>query len=60
MVLHPVVNLSIKLTELSGNHERDRNNLREIVINSFIKEKAGHGKGIDTAIKGAVECYRKA
>lgn len=49
MVLHPIVNLSIKLTELSGNHERDRNNLRKIVINSFIKEKAGHGKGIDTS-----------
>jgi len=49
MVLHPKVNLSAKLGKLSGDHEKDRNNLRKIVIDCFIKEKAGHGKGVDTS-----------
>ena len=49
MVLHPKVNLSAKFAELSGNREKDRNNLRKIVIDSFIKEKAGYGTGADTS-----------
>ena len=49
MVLYPKVNLSAKLVKLSGDPEKDRNNLRKIVIDSFIKEKAGYGTGIDTS-----------
>ena len=49
MVLYPEVNLSAKLVTLSGDHEKDRNNLRKIVIDSFIKEKAGHGTGAETS-----------
>lgn len=49
MVLYPAVNLTVKLAEISGNHEKDRNNLRKIVLDSFVKEKAGHGKGDETS-----------
>jgi len=49
MVLHPVITLTAKLTSLEDNHEKNRNNLRKIVINCFTKEKAGHGTGDDTS-----------
>lgn len=49
MVLYPAVNLSVKLTEASENHEKNRNNLRKIVLDSFVKEKAGRGKGDETS-----------
>lgn len=49
MVLHPTVSLSARLAKLSSDHEKNRNSLRKIVIDSFVKEKAGHGKGDDTS-----------
>ena len=49
MVLYPAINLTAKLTELNKNHEENRNNLRKIVIDCFIKEKAGQGKGDETS-----------
>jgi hypothetical protein len=44
MVLHPSVNLNIRLNEFSQSHEENRNALRKLVIDEFVKEKAGHGK----------------
>lgn len=49
MVLHPGVILSAKLTKLSKNHEQNRNDLRKIVIDRFIKEKAGSGNQENTS-----------
>ena len=49
MVLHPEVILSVKLTKLSKNLEQNRNDLRKIVINRFIKEKAGQGNQENTS-----------
>ena len=45
MVLHPSITIEVKLTKLSKNHEKNRNSLRRIVIDSFVKEKAGRGNG---------------
>ncbi len=45
MVLHPEVNLTVKLESFSGNHEKDRNALRQLVLDEFIIEQAGTGKG---------------
>ncbi|MDD2654382.1 MAG: DNA adenine methylase [Candidatus Omnitrophica bacterium] len=49
MVLHPTINLTAKLSEISENHEENRNNLRKIVIDTFIRESAGRGKGEETS-----------
>lgn len=49
MVLHPEVNFEAKLIEITKNHEEDRNSLRKIVIDQFIKEKAGHGNQENTS-----------
>ena len=49
MVLHPTINLTAKLANITQNHEENRNNLRKIVINSFIRESAGHGSGEETS-----------
>ncbi len=49
MVLHPEVIFTAKLAKLSENHEHNRNDLRKIVIDRFIKEKAGHGNQENTS-----------
>ncbi|MCK4463847.1 MAG: DNA adenine methylase [Candidatus Omnitrophica bacterium] len=49
MVLYPAVTLTAKLTKIDKDHEKNRNKLRKIVIDSFISEKAGSGKGDDTS-----------
>jgi hypothetical protein len=43
MVEHPAINLKIKLNEFSDEQENNRNNLRKLVIDEFIKERAGQG-----------------
>ena len=43
MPLHPEIKLTIKLDSITGNHEKDRNALRTLLLNQLIKEKAGTG-----------------
>ena len=43
MPLHPEINLTIKLDNITGNHEKDRNALRILLVNNLVKEKAGTG-----------------
>ena len=43
MPLHPEIELKIKLNEITGNHEKDRNTLRTLLLRKLIKEKAGTG-----------------
>jgi len=45
MPLYPEINFTAKLARLDPDHEKNRNNLRKIVIDFFIKEKAGQGTG---------------
>lgn len=45
MPLYNPINLNVKLQKKTGKHEKDRNSLRKIVIDTFMKEKAGHGGG---------------
>jgi hypothetical protein len=49
MVLHPEVIFSVKLKKLSKDLEQNRNDLRKIVIDRFIKEKAGRGNQENTS-----------
>jgi len=49
MVSYPAINLEAKLSRLSNDHEENRNNLRKMVINQFLQEKAGHGKADETS-----------
>ncbi len=43
MVVYPEVNFEVKLAKFSEDLEENRNNLRKIVINRFINERAGQG-----------------
>jgi len=45
MPLYPEIELKIKLENISGNHEIDRNALRTLVLDRLVEEKAGTGKG---------------
>jgi hypothetical protein len=49
MVLYPDIHLTIKLSSLTGEHEKDRNALREMVLDELMKERPGQGKGDLTA-----------
>jgi len=49
MPLHPEINLIIKLDNLTGNHEKDRNALRILLLNNLVKERAGTGKKENTS-----------
>ena len=49
MTLYPTVNLDAKLIHFADNSEENRNDLRKVVIDRFIKEKAGQGSGEDTS-----------
>lgn len=43
MTLHPEIELTIKLNNITGNHENDRNALRTLLLDKLIEEKAGTG-----------------
>ncbi len=43
MVEHSAIDIRIKLDKLSNNLEENRNNLRKVVIDEFLKERAGCG-----------------
>ena len=43
MPLHPEISLIIKLEKITGNHEKDRNALRTLLLDKLVKEKAGAG-----------------
>ncbi|MFC1511208.1 DNA adenine methylase [Candidatus Margulisiibacteriota bacterium] len=43
MILHPSIELEVKLESTSKSHEKNRNDLRKIVLDFFVKEKAGKG-----------------
>lgn len=43
MVEHSPTRIKIKLIDFNAEHEQNRNNLRKLVIDEFMKEKAGHG-----------------
>jgi hypothetical protein len=43
MPLHPEIDLTIKLDNITGNHEEDRNALRILLLNNLVKERAGSG-----------------
>ncbi|MGD0597642.1 MAG: DNA adenine methylase [Sedimentisphaerales bacterium] len=43
MPLHPEIDLTIKLDNIAGNHEKDRNSLRVLLLDNLVKEKAGTG-----------------
>jgi len=43
MPLHPEINLTIKLDNITDNHEEDRNSLRILLLDNLVKEKAGTG-----------------
>lgn len=45
MILHPTQNIRISLSNVSGDFELDRNELRKIAIDRLLKEKPGTGKG---------------
>jgi len=49
MVLHPDIDVTIRLPETSGQHDRDRNALRKMVLEKLLKEMPGAGKGDRTA-----------
>lgn len=49
MPLHPEIELTIKLDNITGNHEFDRNALRTLLLDRLVGEKAGTGKGEDTS-----------
>lgn len=49
MVEYPAIDIRIKLREFSKDHEQNRNNLRKLVIDEFMKEKAGRGKEDNTS-----------
>jgi len=50
MVEHPTITFKANLTNFANRWEEDRNNLRKIVIDQFIKEKAGHGNKEKTSV----------
>lgn len=59
MTSYPEINLTIKLDRVSGDHGKDRNNLRKLAIDEFSKEVAGRGKGdLATNYKYIVETSR--
>ncbi len=43
MPLHPEIELTIKLGNVTGNHENDRNTLRTLLLDNLVGEKAGAG-----------------
>ena len=43
MPIHPEIELNIKLDNVSGNHENDRNALRTLLLDKLVEEKAGTG-----------------
>jgi len=43
MPLHPEIDLIIKLENITGNHEKDRNTLRTLFLDKLVKERAGVG-----------------
>ena len=43
MTLHPEIDTTIKLDNVTGNHEQDRNALRILLLNNLVKERAGSG-----------------
>jgi len=49
MTEYSAINFTAKLEKLGNNHEQNRNDLRKIVIDKFIKEKAGSGNAEKTA-----------
>ena len=49
MVLYPEVTLTIKLESLGGDLEKDRNELRKLVVSKLLKERAGKGTGEDAS-----------
>jgi len=49
MPLYPEINFTANLASLDRNNEKNRNNLRKIVIDFFIKERAGKGTGEETS-----------
>jgi len=49
MVLHPEINLIIKLDNITCDHEKDRNALRVLLLNNLVKERAGTGKKENTS-----------
>ena len=49
MVLHPEINLSVKLTEIGDSQELNRNKLRKLLLDELLKERAGTGRGDETS-----------
>jgi hypothetical protein len=49
MPLHPEIDLTIKLDNITGHHEKDRNALRILLLNNLVKEKAGTGNKENTS-----------
>lgn len=49
MPLYPEIELTIKLDNITGNHENDRNALRTLLLDKLVGEKAGTGKGEKTS-----------
>jgi len=49
MAEHPAVNIKIRLAKFANEHEQNRNNLRKMLIDELMKEKAGHGNKEDTS-----------
>lgn len=59
MTTYPEIQLIIKLDKITGNHELDRNNLRNLAISEFTKEIAGKGRGeLSTNYKYIVETLK--
>jgi hypothetical protein len=49
MPQHPEIDLTVKLDSITGDHEHDRNNLRKILLNYLVGEKAGTGNKENTS-----------
>jgi hypothetical protein len=47
--LHPEIDLSVRLDSITKNHEDDRNNLRKILLDFLVCEKAGTGNKENTS-----------
>jgi len=48
MPLYPEIDLTIKLDNITGNHENDRNALRTLLLDKLVEEKAGTGNKENT------------